>query len=74
MTEVNIKDIRTSYGVDRPNDSFINDIVCNICDDNIFEVQGISLDFCETPKERYFWKRNILNKYAYLFPYLVIRL
>lgn len=72
MTEVNIKDIRTSYGVDRPNDSFINDIVCNICDDNIFEVQGISLDFCETPKERYFWKRNILNKYAYLFPYLVI--
>lgn len=72
MNEDNIINIRNLYNGENPNFSFVSDIVCNIADDSNYIIQGIPLGFCEEPEEQHFWKKNIVNRYTYLFPYLVL--
>lgn len=70
--EEEIKNIRSRYSGEHPNDSFVNDIVCNIADDGNYGVQGIPFGFCEKSEEQCFWKKNIVKRYTYLFPYLIL--
>lgn len=72
MNENDIINIRDLYNGENPNFSFVSDIVCNIADDSNYIIQGIPLGFCKEPEEQHFWKKNIVNRYTYLFPYLVL--
>ena len=75
ISEDTLKSIRSNYGEEHPNDSFLKDILCNIVDDNNFLLGDSLLPYCDDEQVRSFWKNN-LEKYEYihLFPYLVLKL
>ena len=70
-----IKNIRIKYGTEHPNESFVDDILCNIADDDNYELCGIILPFCNDDDVKEFWKKNLQKEnYIHLFPYLVLQL
>lgn len=75
ISEDTLKSIRSNYGEEKPNESFLKDVLCNIVDDNNFLLGDSLLPYCDDEQVQSFWKNN-LEKYDYihLFPYLVLKL
>lgn len=75
ISEDTLKSIRSNYGEEKPNESFLKDVLCNIVDDNNFLLGDSFLPYCDDEQIQSFWKNN-LEKYDYihLFPYLVLKL
>lgn len=75
ISEDTLKSIRSNYGEEHPNDSFLKDVLCNIADDNNFFLGNNVLPYCDDEQVRLFWKKNLDEfNYIHLFPYLVLKL
>ena len=75
ISEETLKSIRSNYGEEHPNKSFLKDVLCNIVDDNNFLLGDIVLPYCDDEQVRLFWKKNLEKfDYIHLFPYLVLKL
>ena len=65
ISEDTLKSIRSNYGEEKPNESFLKDVLCNIVDDNNFLLGDSLLPYCDDEQVQSFWKNN-LEKYDYI--------
>lgn len=75
ISEDTFKLVKSNYGEEHPNESFVDDVLCNIVDDDNYYLGNILLPYCDDENVKSFWKKN-LNKdnYVHLFPYIVLEL